>query len=1452
MKKIISFCALISLLITTNFWFYQTFAVDTNDQNTPWTMQKARHLAKKSLFWATLNDIQNIYDIWSAQAAVNYLFPSRNGPNRSEFDSKISQLTSDPDFDANNRNDMYEYYLAKKLYDPYEAKAKLFLMFEDIFSVNVSWSKNITYLDIENTHDLLYSEMFWDYKTLVKKSLYDIESNWDYSVSQFLDLFNQSNPARPNENYARELLQLLLMWEYLPFESAETQSTRNYEETDVAALAKILVWFETNENTHEVIYNNQANTNEKILFLEWDFQNNYSPSYYNSETSEIDVQMLKSPIAMNNWLPDNIIDYIFAKKQNEISQFLAKKLYNFYVWENPEISEINNISSELIQSNFDIYTTTKWLLASDIMYTQRSMNTVIYKNPVDLIVGTKKLLWVENLSTFRHSLSNLWWTPYMPGSIFWRDGFDENKEFFNATSVIKWSYEASKIVDEIQASEFIDSTMTLEENILNIEKQLLWEEILSNSTRDKLINFMLEDSEWNPIEFQPESQEYNRYYTASLLYFILSQPEYILQSWVDIPAELEGENTQFYWNDNKLVIIKYRGWLDWLHWVIQKDEYSKYLENREGWALQRNELVEVWDYYLNSKMSDFKSLYDTWDLKIFNRVGTPSHSRAHDTASRKMTSAYSQWSLEAPWILWEFIKNEDPLKTVQLWWDKWLIFRWGQYLQIWNDWLFRVDDSTNNDFRIHKLTTLKEIYNQRNYPEKLDFVFKNGAYIWNVAETSVANWWRSWAWYNMWDNLNFTETLFDAWITNVVRIAADGWYDTHGNQKENLSNNLQKVAEKTAEFYNNVKDKHNVTIVLYSEFWRTLKINSSLWTDHGKWGWMFILSNNQEWKTQLPEKVYGNNSFINAQANRLWVWIDYRSIYREIYQALYNKDISQSLGRNYKIEDYLNKTNPDPKLFRIEYQQEWSRLRAYLKFRIDDENYFHTQGSHIKFSHWSDVNNLRQESRYTIDKYMVESDKELNLYMRNLSENREYHYKIEIFDNQYNSKIITGSFITPEYKSNQETELEINKNTFLSQYNNTNIENSLILQNPIYLTHTGSQSYSTNESIVLESTQETFIEELISNQKVIWNGWFILPVEINKSDFISNLSKYNDTKLEDFNNIEKIIQVWSDILWVWMKLNNNVTLNIDQIPSNKKYWVLTSNDWKSWERVNDQNIQQENNKLKIIINHFSYFAIVELDNNWEIMINTQEDDNSDWNNNSNSWSSGWGGGSHVPDKDNCPYGDYSKSYYDRTCGKDYTAKEIYKIANSYEVRNNLSYNIENDQINNALNELEIYDSKKFDIFNELFPKININNADQKEVLKFLRQDVTVMKVLEYDIHYIQNSNRNATFKSIAQLLTQQGYKDEFEENLINSFNDLWLTLAVKENVKISENTKKIINKILAEKINSFKFHFNKAERNKKTYNYIIPKSVQNTQDSQKTPTYYRTRKEEIIRKHKQK
>jgi hypothetical protein len=52
---------------------------------------------------------------------------------------------------------MYQLYQLKYAADPYEAKRKLFAVFEDIFSSN-PYGGVITYNDINNTQDLIYSE----------------------------------------------------------------------------------------------------------------------------------------------------------------------------------------------------------------------------------------------------------------------------------------------------------------------------------------------------------------------------------------------------------------------------------------------------------------------------------------------------------------------------------------------------------------------------------------------------------------------------------------------------------------------------------------------------------------------------------------------------------------------------------------------------------------------------------------------------------------------------------------------------------------------------------------------------------------------------------------------------------------------------------------------------------------------------------------------------------------------------------------------------------------------------------------------------------------------------------------------------------------------------------------------------------------------------------------------
>lgn len=123
--------------------------------------------------------------------------------------------------------------------------------------------------------------MLGNYQTLVKRVLYNNGEKGDFAEGMYLDLFNRDDPKNPNQNYARELLQLFLMGEYKPLESRENNNTRNYEESDVASLSKLLTGLRS-DTAHVITLDTTKHYTEKSLaFLTGTLTGNV-PAYYNT------------------------------------------------------------------------------------------------------------------------------------------------------------------------------------------------------------------------------------------------------------------------------------------------------------------------------------------------------------------------------------------------------------------------------------------------------------------------------------------------------------------------------------------------------------------------------------------------------------------------------------------------------------------------------------------------------------------------------------------------------------------------------------------------------------------------------------------------------------------------------------------------------------------------------------------------------------------------------------------------------------------------------------------------------------------------------------------------------------------------------------------------------------------------------------------------------------------
>ncbi len=112
----------------------------------------------------------------------------------------------------------------------------------------------------------------------------------------------------------------------------------------------------------------------------------------------------------------------------------------------PTRMELDQIAQIIKNNNFDMLLSIKTILALDMIYSNASMNTVRYKNPLELTIGSIRFLRNNSLSGIAidpnvyntNLLRRLGWTPYFPGSIFGRDGFDNSLKWSSTSTQSAW------------------------------------------------------------------------------------------------------------------------------------------------------------------------------------------------------------------------------------------------------------------------------------------------------------------------------------------------------------------------------------------------------------------------------------------------------------------------------------------------------------------------------------------------------------------------------------------------------------------------------------------------------------------------------------------------------------------------------------------------------------------------------------------------------------------------------------------------------------------------------------------------------------------------------------------------------------------------------------------------------------------------------------------------------
>ncbi len=249
---------------------------------------------------------------------------------------------------------------------------------------------------IEFTYDTLAlippPLLFRNNQTLRKNRIGDYKKfaeaiTMDGAMNMYQSMYYSTKEA-PNENYARELLELFTMGTY----NLKTGEA-NYSEGDIQENARIL----TGWKTAAYKYDNMPNGV---------FQNYFRPERHDTgaktfmnrtipardpETENTEQQVLVEEIQ------NGMLQIMFEERSDAIAYFICAKIYRYFVYSNETATDwdfVGDLAQIFIDSGFVIKSVFEALLTSEHFYDE-SIRGIQIKTPPEFVVGMERLLGVK-------------------------------------------------------------------------------------------------------------------------------------------------------------------------------------------------------------------------------------------------------------------------------------------------------------------------------------------------------------------------------------------------------------------------------------------------------------------------------------------------------------------------------------------------------------------------------------------------------------------------------------------------------------------------------------------------------------------------------------------------------------------------------------------------------------------------------------------------------------------------------------------------------------------------------------------------------------------------------------------------------------------------------------------------------------------------------------------------
>lgn len=184
------------------------------------------------------------------------------------------------------------------------------------------------------------------------------------AMVEYLDA-KLNRKGHPNENYARELLELF------------TVGLDNYSQQDVTELARALTGWSDIPESFSVVF---------------------SPEHFDDTDKTVFGRT-------ENFSYDSAIDLIFDERPNEIAQFVCTKIYKFFVYAEPDQAIVDELADLFIAENFDVAPVIRTLLKSAHFFDNAFVRSAI-KTPLELFGSVASLVLREEIPEEQQSNSS--------------------------------------------------------------------------------------------------------------------------------------------------------------------------------------------------------------------------------------------------------------------------------------------------------------------------------------------------------------------------------------------------------------------------------------------------------------------------------------------------------------------------------------------------------------------------------------------------------------------------------------------------------------------------------------------------------------------------------------------------------------------------------------------------------------------------------------------------------------------------------------------------------------------------------------------------------------------------------------------------------------------------------------------------------------------------------------